>query len=187
MNKSQSLSGRWVLAIFFVSISFWAVMAFGTLAHLRQIASGLEPFDVRPFGYSVDEARNLLDALSEPGRTFYSRVQLWLDTFYPATYAISRSLILLWLTKRGRLASVATPPWLRAALLILPIMVAFFDYAENVLIGRMIAKGSGIDSEVIVLASRMTELKSLTTFVTETVMVVLGLVVLLRWWRGSDR
>ena len=53
----QFPSGRWVLAILLVSIVLWAAMVFGTLAHLRRLAGGLDPFDVRPFGYSTGQAR----------------------------------------------------------------------------------------------------------------------------------
>jgi hypothetical protein len=95
----QFLSGRWLIAILLVSIALWAVMVFGKLAHLRRLAGGLDPFDVRPFGDSAGEARLLLDALGEAGREFYARVQLRLDAVYPASYAVSRGLLLWWLTR----------------------------------------------------------------------------------------
>jgi hypothetical protein len=84
----QFPSGRWVLAIMLLSIALWAIMVFGTLAHLRRLAGGFDPFDVRPFGYSAGEARLLLDVLGDTGRDFYARVQLRLDVLYPAIYAL---------------------------------------------------------------------------------------------------
>src|SRR5437867_4830646 len=103
-----------------VSIALWAVMVFGPLAYLRRIAGGLEPFDLRPFGYDVGEARALLAALSQIGRDYYANVQLSLDTAYPATYALSRGLLLWWLTMPGRLADHAISLRARAVLAAMP-------------------------------------------------------------------
>jgi hypothetical protein len=179
----QFLSGRWLIAILLVSIALWAVMVFGKLAHLRRLAGGLDPFDVRPFGYSAGEARLLLDALGEAGREFYARVQLRLDAVYPASYALSRGLLLWWLTAEGRLraAPIALP--LRVLLLCLPAVAAGFDYAENIQIGRMLAAGASIETGVIETASRMTLLKSLVSSVTETCVIVLAIIAGLRWQR----
>src|SRR5947207_7600759 len=84
-------------------------MAFWTLAYLRRISGGLEPFDLRPFGYDLAEARALLFALSEFGRDYYLNIQLQLDTAYPFTYALSRVLRLWCLTIPGRAADFAIP------------------------------------------------------------------------------
>src|ERR1700674_2988609 len=103
MIRPAAISGRCVLVILTASIALWAVMVFGTLAHLRQLAGGIDPFDVRPLGYSTAQARALLDALGEAGRDFYANVQLRIDAIYPATYALSRALLLWWVTALGRL------------------------------------------------------------------------------------
>jgi hypothetical protein len=50
-----------------VSFALWSVVVFGTRAYLRRTAGGLEPFDLRPFGYTSDEARALLYALNDVG------------------------------------------------------------------------------------------------------------------------
>src|SRR5437016_5747072 len=86
-----------VFVLMLVSIALWAVMVFGPLAYLRRTAGGLEPFDLRPFGYTVEDARALLFALSQVGRDYYANVQLSLDNAYPTTFALSRAMLLLWL------------------------------------------------------------------------------------------
>ena len=184
MDRAPVISSRLVLGILTLSVVLWAVMVFGTLAHLRQLAGGLEPFDVRPFGYGVGQARVLLDALGDAGRDFYARVQLRFDAVYPATYALSRGLLLWWLTEHRRLRAETVAFPLRVMLLILPLGAAGFDYAENVQIGRMLAAGSTIDSAVIEAASRMTLFKSLLSSATETCVVVLVAIAGLRWRRG---
>jgi hypothetical protein len=181
MNRAPIVPGRLVLAVLTLSIALWAAMVFGTLAHLRQLAGGLDPFDVRPFGYGVGAARVLLDALGDAGRDFYARVQLRIDAVYPATYALSRGLLLWWLTERDRLRAGRVPIAMRVLLLALPIAAAAFDYAENLQISRMLAAGSGVDSAVIETASQMTLLKSLISSATETCVVVLAVIAGLRW------
>ena len=69
----------------------WAVMFFGTLAHLQALAGGAAPFDIRPLGYSYEEARAFLEAIGEQGRAYYLRPELLLDTIYPPFYAVSRA------------------------------------------------------------------------------------------------
>jgi hypothetical protein len=158
-------------------------MVFGTLAHLRRLAGGLDPFDVRPFGYSAGEARLLLDALGDAGRDFYARVQLRLDALHPATYVLSRGLMLWWLSAPGRLCTAPIALPLRIILVGMPAAAAAFDYAENVQIGRMLTVGSNIDSGVIETASRMTVLKSLFSSASETCVIVLAVIAGLRWQR----
>jgi hypothetical protein len=179
----QFPSGRWVLAILLVSVALWAVMVFGTLAHLRRLAGGLDPFDVRPLGYGTGEARLLLDALGDAGRGFYARVQLRLDAVYPASYALSRGLLLWWLTARGRLRAAPIALQLRIILAGIPAAAAAFDYGENIQIARMLAAGSNIESTVIEAASRMTVLKSLFSSVSETCAIVLAVIAGVRWQR----
>ena len=96
-RKAYPRSGHVFVALV-LSMALWAVMVFWSLAYLRRIAGGLEPFDLRPFGYDIGDARALLGALSQLGRDYYLNTQLSLDNAFPATYALSRVLLLLWLT-----------------------------------------------------------------------------------------
>src|SRR6476659_10171935 len=129
--RNRHLQSGHVLVAMVVSTAIWAVMVFWTLAYLRRISGGLAPFDLRPFGYSVEEARALLFALSQIGRDYYANIQLSLDNALPATYAISRGMLLLWLTLPGRTADRPLPWTARLALLALPSATAAFDYLEN--------------------------------------------------------
>jgi hypothetical protein len=51
-----------VAAVLVASGLLWAVMFFGSLAHLTRLAGGLTPFDIRPWGYSYADARAFLAA-----------------------------------------------------------------------------------------------------------------------------
>jgi len=166
-----------------VSFVLWGVMVFGTLAYLRRTAGGLEPFDLRPFGYTPEEARALLYALSDIGRAYYADVQLQLDTVYPALYALSRILLLVWLTVPGRAAEKVWPLGARAALLIPPVLAAWFDYLENDGIAAMLAAGPAVSADVVARASFWTQAKWIAVLITEAVCVNLLALALLRWRR----
>ena len=150
-----------VVVALIVSFAIWAVMVFWTLAYLRRTAGGLEPFDLRPFGYTPAEARALLYALSSIGRTYYADVQLQFDTAYPAVYALSRGLLLFWVTAPGRTATRPLPLLARLGLLLLPLATAWFDYFENEGIAAMLAAGPQAGDELIERTSFWTRAKSL--------------------------
>jgi hypothetical protein len=156
-------------------------MVFGTLPYLRRTAGGLEPFDLRPFGYTPEEARALLYALSEIGRAYYADVQLQLDTAFPALYALSRGLLLLWVTAPGRTAERPLPFSARLALLALPLATATFDYFENEGIAAMLAAGPQAGDDLIEQASLWTRAKSLAGLATELVCVSLAAIAYMRW------
>jgi hypothetical protein len=183
MDRQKLLSGRWVLLIMLGSIALWAIMVYGTLAHLRQIAGGLDPFDMRPFGYGPTQARALLDALGQQGRDFYANVQLRLDAIYPASYALSRGLALWWFTEPGRVRTSPVATIWRIVLLIPSIATAGFDYAENFQIGRMLAAGPDIEASVVETASRMTVLKSMIGAANEICVLIFAIIAGMRWQR----
>jgi hypothetical protein len=170
-----------VVVALIVSFALWGVMVFWTLAYLRRVAGGLEPFDLRPFGYTPEEARALLFALSSVGRTYYTDVQLQLDTAYPALYALSRGLLLFWVTAPGRTAARPIPLPARLALLILPLVTAWFDYFENEGIAAMLAAGPQAGEELIERSSFWTRAKSLAGLATELVCVTLAAIAFVRW------
>jgi hypothetical protein len=170
-----------VVVALIVSFALWGVMVFWTLAYLRRTAGGLEPFDLRPFGYTPEEARKLLYALSSIGRKYYADVQLQLDTAFPAVYALSRGLLLLWVTAPGRTAARPLPLPARLVLLILPIATAWFDYFENEGIAAMLAADQQASDDLIERTSFWTRAKSLAALATELVCVMLAAIAFVRW------
>lgn len=181
-------SGRFVLATLIASLILWAIMMFGTLAHLSELAEGAEPFDLRPMGYSLGEARGLLAMLGEEGRVYYASVQLALDTIYPALYALSRVLILWWMTTPGRLRATAVPQAWRYSMAALPVIAAGLDYWENTRIAAMLAAGPGVTTELVGSASIATQLKSLFGAATEIMtLVILAAVIVRRLKAGKQR
>jgi hypothetical protein len=61
----QFPSGLLVCALLVASGLVWAMMFFGPLTHLSCLAEGVSPFDIRPMGYSYDEAYAFLNAIGD--------------------------------------------------------------------------------------------------------------------------
>jgi hypothetical protein len=108
-------------------------------------------------------------------------VQLQLDTAYPALYAISRGLLLFWLTAPGRTAARPLPLPARLALLVLPLATAWFDYFENEGIAAMLAAGPQAGDELIERTNSWTRAKSIAGLATELVCVILAAIAFVRW------
>jgi hypothetical protein len=103
-RPKQFPSGLLVAVLLVASGLMWAVMFFGPLGHLTDLAGGLRPFDIRPEGYSYPETRVFLEALGSQGRAYYANPGLVIDTFvidtfYPPLCAVSRGLALWWLRR----------------------------------------------------------------------------------------
>ena len=77
-------------------------------------------FDMN-FGYSYTDALRFLSSISENGLNVYLKYQLPLDFIYPIAYCIFFCSLFILLEKK------------KSSLLILPVMLAFFDYVENVM------------------------------------------------------
>jgi hypothetical protein len=175
--------GAAVLAALAVNFAVGAIMIFGTIPRLHHLAAGQLPFDLRPGGYDPAEAHALLKALGDRGRDFYAHVQLPIDMAYPATYALSRGLLLWWLTVRGRLSERPIPLLGRLSLMVLPVATAAFDYRENAGIAAMLADSPTAGGGLIASTSIMTQAKLALGFATEVLCVVLIVITAMRWRR----
>lgn len=147
----------------------YLLMIFNTLAHIEAL-SGLRPFDMRPGGYSPDQAKSLLNALGAAGRNFYLTRQLPLDLAYPALMALTLVSLLRWFESRGasqRFAQIGI--WLS-------IGAAIFDYLENAGICLMILSLPNLSDSVVRASSFASIVKSgLTSAAIMT--VLLGFVI----------
>jgi hypothetical protein len=150
------------------------------------LAGGAAPFDIRPFGYSYEDARAFLEAIGERGRAFYLRPELILDTVYPPFYAVSRGLALWWLTMPGRLYDGAVPQRWRWTLVAIPVVMAICDSVENVCIAKMLWGWPDLSPGLVQVSSLATRVKFIAGVFTEILMAALAVPVLLRW-RESPR
>jgi hypothetical protein len=156
--------------IFALTMGIYATMLFWSLPIITNYSGGLLPFDLRPTGYNLEEAKALLVALSTDGVDFYKNIQLKLDTIYPALMAISLILAykILAPKKLGR--------W-RALLYPFAVFAAIFDYLENYSINKMLQLGSDkITPDLVLSASGFSTTKAL--FVTISLSILLVLIIL---------
>lgn len=174
-TAKRSPSGALIAALLVASGLVWALMFFGPLRHLRELAGGATPFDIRPGGYSYDDARLFLSAIGREGRDYYASPELLLDTFYPPLYALSRGLALWWLTMPGRVRAAPLPLGFRWALIAVPIAMASLDLFENLCIGAMLWTWPNLSATVVQLASLATRTKIACGALTELIMAVLAL------------
>ena len=138
----------WVLAA--ASLAIYLYMVFGPLRRIREAAGGRRPFDLRQRGYSPEEAREFLSALSDEGRALYLGRQRQLDGAFLVVFTLTLLVAVAW---------AWGAPW---SLIFwpLPIAMGIFDAVENVLVARMLRKApSNVSDEDVEAASRTTVAK----------------------------
>ena len=159
--------------------AFWGVFALMAVNYLvmilwslpRLTVEGALPFDLRPAGYTVAEARAYLAGISDQARAFYLGPQHWLDTSYPALMTLCLGLAY----HRQFPRAVA---WGASAL---ALGAATFDWLENAAVSAMLKPEPGAVTEAMIqTASTWTLWKSRLVSVALSVLII-GMV--LRWWQ----
>lgn len=136
------------------AIALYMAMAFWSFPLIAENADGLAGFDLRFFGYSADEARAFLSALSDTGRVHYISIQHKIDLVYPAV--LSLTLVLAVLRFGTRLPLV-----IRLLLVLIPLAGAGADYVENALVAQMLTLPvAEVTDAMIARASLVTTAKS---------------------------
>lgn len=157
----------WLLVVAMFAVYF--TMVFWSLPTISAQAGGLVPFDMRPTGYSYEDAQAFLTALSDEGAQFYLRVQHSMDFAYPAMLALVLA-IGLWRQMRG------WPRVLAAGIAALPVIGSASDYMENFAVAGMLRAGAnGVTAEMVAHASQWTLIKSGAT--TIAMLALLGLLI----------
>ena len=163
------------------SVVLYAVMALWSFPIITANAEGIEAFDLRFLGYSVDEARAFLTALNDEGRAHYINIQHRLDLIYPAVLSLA---LLVGILRFGARMSVA----MRILLALIPVAAGIADYTENALVGRMLSLPvSEVTDGLITQASLVTMLKSVLYATSMVLLVVLGLSFAIRRRRNIRR
>ncbi len=152
------------------AVAVYAVMVLWSLPLISAEAGGLMPFDMRPMGYDLGEARAFLDALSPAGRDFYLQTQHRLDTVYPPLLALTLGLG-LWIMSPWPSA------WVKLLLAFLAVPGMVFDLAENRFVADLLQMpAAAVDSEPVMMASAATALKSVFTTIAMSVLLILTVI-----------
>ncbi len=159
---------------FAATLTVYLIMVSWSLPRISDAAGGLPPFDLRPTGYSYQEAQNFLAAISPQGNAFYRNIQHRLDLVYPALLATALFLAIL-------LLAPARPSWLGWLLALTAVPGAIFDWLENAAVTRMLLAGPDrLTPQLADQASRWTLLKSAFSTLAMTILLVLLIVWVFR-------
>jgi len=153
-------SGKTVLILFIVTMSVYLLMLFYTIPMVESFAPNTALFDLSPSGYSYSHAMSLLEELGNEGRQFYLSRQLPLDFIYPGLFAVSYTLLLIWLFSKSFKDTSKI-----FYLAFIPALGGLFDYLENIYIIRMISAFPDLSARLVQTASTFTMLKSVFTTV----------------------
>jgi hypothetical protein len=125
---------------------------------LRRLAGGEMSPDLQ-FGYRPDDAYRLIERYGSRGRAHWRRLLL-LDMIFPAVYAALFALLLL----RWADWVHAGPAWRAAAAA--PLLAGASDYAENVLLLKVLRALPRRIPETLVAASLFTRAKFIFSWLT---------------------
>lgn len=153
---------KWMILSFVAAVVVYMVMILITIPAIRNSMNGIEIFDLRPMGYSVNEGFEILSALTKETIQYYKYVQLPLDLIYPFALSMFCFLALSKLTsKMGKLKVVKWSAFL----------VMTFDYLEN--IGIYYLLSNTVKPWMIQVTSFFSVSKSLSTIVVMTILCIL--------------
>lgn len=149
------------------TVTNYLAMVLWSLPLVSEMAGGDTPFDMRPGGYSFDDARMFLTAISDTGRDFYLNTQQLLDLFYPTLFAITVAIPLAHLV----------PRYWGWTLAVVAIAAGVFDHLENSAVAVMLrVEPDALTEALVSTASNWTLAKSiLTTIASVALLVVLGM------------
>lgn len=145
------------------TIMVWLVMSLWALPRLSGPTGPI--FDLRFAGYDHAAADALLQDLGPEGRGFYLSVQQRLDWVFPALLGLT---LVLWV--RG-----VAGAGLARGLGLIALVGAGLDYAENLVVRRMLVTASADGAEI---ASRLTQLKFGADAVVIGAALILSLIAL---------
>lgn len=148
------------------------VMNLYLIPAIEKNAGGLRVFDMRSFGYTQEEGRAFLAALTEEGTRLYLTRQLPLDLLYPVAYTLFFVLLLGLLLKKHK------------ELRFFPLLLTAADLTENVCLFRLLGQGTGSDA-LLTVASTATVVK--TVLMTAVFVLILVLLVLRLWKRKKQK
>ncbi len=169
-NMSKGWKIYWVIVA--VTITNYLTMVLWSLPLVSEMARGGVPFDMRPGGYSLEDARVFLAVINNEGRDFYLNTQQLLDFFYPTLFAITVAIPLVHLV----------PRYWGWTLALLAIAAGVFDYLENSAVGIMLRVEPDLVTEAMVSsANNWTLAKSISTTIASIALLVVLCIKAIAW------
>ncbi|NND70276.1 MAG: hypothetical protein HKN43_01725 [Rhodothermales bacterium] len=153
----------------------YLIMVLWSLPLVSEMAGGGKPFDMRPGGYSFEDAQVFLTVITDAGRDFYLNTQQRLDFFYPTLFAISIAIPLAYLV----------PRYWGWALAALAISAGVFDHLENSAVAVMLrVEPDALTEAMVSTASHWTLAKSISTTVASVTLLVVLCIKGIAWMKA---
>lgn len=173
-------SKKSLIGLFFISHSVFLVMMVYTFPIIHE-QIGTMAFDMATFGYDMQEAQRIVEALDPATTRFYLFPQLTLlDLLYPVLLALFlggllvRMMVLLDVDNR-----------LSCVLIFIPFLGMTFDYLENICIVLMITNTVDLSEAFVRVSSTFTILKGLCTTVAWMALLVYFFCYLFKKHKGN--
>lgn len=180
LDRLDELATKTGLVVALVlTIILYAIIGFFNQQFLA-LSGGLFVPDMR-FGYSLADIQQLFSTVGTDGLRVYSAMQD-ADTFLPIVYSLAISFGIL-------IAIRNCPDRLQKtkSLGMFPLIVAIFDYAENILIATQVASYPTLNGGIIELASIYTTLKWVTLGISFLILIVFGVIAIVYSAKNRDR
>jgi hypothetical protein len=136
----------------------YLTIRFITIPSVVKQAPDMKLFDMSPGGYSQTYAGELLWAIGPTGREAYLKRQLPIDFIYPGLFAVTYTLMLVWIFKKSFNAKSKI-----FLLALVPTVAGFFDYLENLCIILMIKSFPTLNPNLVNVSSTFSIIKSAFT------------------------
>ena len=144
------------------TVANYLIMVLWSLPLVSEMAGGNVPFDMRPSGYTFQEAQEFLNTIDGKGRDFYLNTQQLLDSFYPALLATTLAIPLVHLT----------PRYWGWVLAVIAVAAGVFDYLENGAVASMLTLNPDeLTKSIVSTANHWTLAKSVTTTIASVALL----------------
>lgn len=154
---------NWALPL--ASLAAYAVLLGYLTPQLAAQSDGALPFDLRPLGYALADARAYLGSLTPAGAALYLGPMRLNDTVVPILFTATLCLPLRRMNQLWFLPALA---------------YGLCDLSENIAVARLLRAGSDVEAGAVALASGFTQAK-FAALAVAVLVAVYGL------WRGGWR
>jgi hypothetical protein len=177
----QKLStSKSILILFLLSHGVLVLMMTWTFPKIKQ-QIGTDPFDLRPSGYSFEEASLILNNLDLPTTKLYLFPQLLLlDILYPLLLALLLSSIIYRLSSLAIINTRIIP-----FLVTIPFIAMTSDYFENQCIILMISRSVELTELFVKFSSTFTILKGVFTSTSWIIVIILSIIWAKKRFQGQ--
>ncbi len=127
------------------------------------------------FGYSLNEAYYILDAIGREGRSAHLFATSAADMFYPVVYALLLSIIIALMMKK-----LMFTDGILSYIIFFPFLIMAFDFIENSAIIVMVSSFPHLPEGAVLLGSYAGMAKWVSTGIVILIILISGIMILKR-------